>query len=654
MIEGPFYIEKIIYQDYRSNFSIMACSMDDEPYTILGSCDAIEGETIDFTLDEVIHPKYGKQYTIISYQRKTKKSKKTICEYIINSILDDYDYNNDKEVDVKLLKKQVKYLVDLDLNEKIIIVLVLKYKYKTIDILNKNPYVIIEDFEDLSFDFVDKIASQIGIEHDSDIRIEAAILYVLNEAAYRAGHVFLFMEELESELEKILNLNINTLDDYLINMQMNKLIVVREEEKRQIYSYNNYKKEYELSKMLFERKEDIEIITGGPGTGKTTLLKEYASNFLRLGLKILLLAPTGRAAKRIIEVTNIKAKTIHRALEFTSDRGRHFFKKNEKNKLDVDTVIVDEMSMVDLYLMHSLILALPKKTKIILVGDKDQLPAVGVGNVLSDMISSNIFNVNLLTTIHRQSQNSKIVINAHKINHKQEIDLDDNSNDFIFIKEYDAHKIIENIQNLIKENMNQENIINYFDIQVICSTKKGELGTINLNKILQNTLNPKSKDKKEIKYYTNIYRINDKVMQIKNNYDLEWYIENEKKVIIEQGFGIFNGDLGRIIDIDKKESTFIVDFDGKKVKYNYDDIKDLSLAYAMTVHKSQGSEYPIVIFPMYKASYYLLNKNLLYTGVTRAREKVYLIGLEKIFYQMEQNENENKRHSSLCCRSFLS
>lgn len=646
MIEGSFYIDKIIYKDYKSNFLIMATTMDGLSYTLLGDCQAIEGETIHAIAKEVNHPKFGLQYSIISYSKEIEADSETISQFILENIFNAYE--NKDSFNIDKMTENVNTLLSYNLNYALIEKICLKYKNSTSKKIKNNPYILLEDFDDFDFETVDKIAIKLGFDLMSNIRIEALILYCLSMSENYNGHVFIYFDELENMIENFLKIQIKNLKNILCNLQINKKIKVLEKEKTRIYLYENYETEKNLSLMLLERKQNINIITGGPGTGKTTMLKQIANDNIKNGKKVLLLAPTGRAAKRMYEATQIDAKTIHRALEFTSENGRHYFNKNDKNQLEYDIVIVDEMSMVDFKLMYHLILAIPIDSKILLVGDKDQLPSVGAGQVLDDLINSKLFNTTFLTKIHRQSENSYIVKYAHKINNKEDVDLNVQNTDFNFIKEYNANIIIEKILNVIKNSISNNLSYDVFNIQIICITKKGEIGTVNLNKILQNTLNPKNNKKTEIILYNQTYRLYDKVMQNKNNYDLFWEVKNDKGIIIEEGYGIFNGDVGIIIDINKENTEFTINFDGKIVIYNYEDIKDLNLAYAITVHKSQGSEYPITIFPIYKASPFLLYKNLLYTGLTRAKDKAYLIGDDKIFVRMEMNDNKNKRNTSLC------
>lgn len=402
-------------------------------------------------------------------------------------------------------------------------------------------------------------------------------------------------------------------------------------------------------------KSGILVITGGPGTGKTTTIKTILRLFTERGKNIALAAPTGRAAKRMGEATDYPAKTLHRLLEYMGKEGEEedeesftsYFQRNEENPLEVDVIIVDEMSMVDLYLMDALLKAVNPGTRLILVGDSNQLPSVGAGNVLRDILSSECIKTIQLKKIFRQALESDIVVNAHKINEGIEPELGKRSRDFLFIRGDKAEKIFSDIAVLMKEKLPKYLHIDPLSIQVMSPQKKGALGVENLNRYLQENLNPKDKNKAEKELYGTVFRLGDKVMQVKNNYKLAWEIPGKYNIPIEEGEGIFNGDIGRITEINHYAQTLTVFFEEKKVEYSFSDCEDLELAYAITIHKSQGSEYAAVILPMYRGPRLLMTRNLLYTAVTRAKSCVCLLGDPYVFQSMVHNATEQKRYSGL-------
>ena len=394
------------------------------------------------------------------------------------------------------------------------------------------------------------------------------------------------------------------------------------------------------------------VITGGPGTGKTTTINTIIRYFEMEGMDIFLAAPTGRAAKRMSETTGFEARTIHRMLELNGGmEGSAGFERNETNPLETDLVIIDEMSMVDITLMNSLLKAISPGTRLILVGDINQLPSVGPGSVLKDIIQSEAFNVVMLTKIFRQASTSDIIVNAHKINRGEEVSLDNKSMDFFFLKRYEADIIINVVLQLVKQKLPKFVDATPYDIQVLTPMRKGLLGVERLNGILQQYLNPPDKSKREKEHGDMVFREGDKVMQTKNNYQLEWEICTKFGLTVDKGMGIFNGDMGIITEINDFAETMTVEFDeGRKVEYSYKLLDELELAYAITIHKSQGSEYPAVVIPLLNGPSMLMNRNLLYTAVTRARKCVTLVGNDATFNQMIQNTSQQKRYSGLCDR----
>ena len=402
-------------------------------------------------------------------------------------------------------------------------------------------------------------------------------------------------------------------------------------------------------------KNGLLVITGGPGTGKTTTINGIIRYFEMEGLDIYLAAPTGRAAKRMTEATGYEAKTIHRMLELTGapeeKSGSIYFERNAQNPLEADVIIIDEMSMVDIFLMHALLSAVVSGTRLILVGDVNQLPSVGPGSVLKDIIASGEFPVVELVKIFRQASQSDIVVNAHKINQGVPVSLDNKSMDFFFLKRYDANVIISVVITLIQKKMPKFVDAEPYDIQVLTPMRKGLLGVERLNVILQQYLNPPSKEKKEKEHGKGLFREGDKVMQIKNNYQLEWEIRGLYGIPVEKGVGVFNGDTGIIKEINTFAETITVEFDERRfVEYSFKQLEELELAYAITIHKAQGSEYPAVIIPLLAGPKMLMNRNLLYTAVTRARKCVTLVGDEKVFAEMENNKMEQSRYTTLDLR----
>lgn len=568
-----------------------------------------------------------------------------------------------------------------------------EYGHKMYDILRENPYRLAEDISGVGFKTADEIARRIGIGTDSDYRIKAGILYVLLQAS-ADGHVYLPEAELLLRAKGLLLAEEESLRRQLTTLTLEKKIIIKETEKeRLVYSSVYYYMELNIARMLHDLniRYDIDtdsirkrvaaiedqfeiqleeqqrtavteaarngllIITGGPGTGKTTTINTIIKFFESEGMELLLAAPTGRAAKRMTETTGYEAKTIHRLLELSKlsddQENKYFFERNEQNPLETDVLIIDEMSMVDISLMHALLKAVAVGTRVILVGDVNQLPSVGPGNVLRDVIDSHCFNVVKLTKIFRQAADSDIIVNAHKINAGEHIRLDNKSRDFFFLKREDSNVIAAVMINLIKNKLPGYVKATPFDIQVLTPMRKGELGVERLNQILQQALNPPSKDKKEKEYHDTIFREGDKVMQIKNNYQLTWEMKSQYGVVTQTGTGVFNGDAGKIKEINLFSEHMIVEFDDNRlVDYSFSQLDELELAYAITIHKSQGSEYPAVILPLLDGPRLLFNRNLLYTAVTRAKNCVTIVGSDSMLQFMINNKSEQSRYSGLCER----
>ena len=574
-----------------------------------------------------------------------------------------------------------------------------QYKQDMYRILKENPYKMAEDISGVGFKIADEIAARIGIHTDSDYRIRSGILYILLLATAE-GHVYLPQRVLLTRAEKLLGVQAEYMEKHLVDLAIDRKIVIKEitdeirsEKEKIVYASQYYQIELHTAQMLHElnlkdtvdedviaqkirriqKAEKIEldemqqqaiveavkngllVITGGPGTGKTTTINGIIRYFEMEGLDIYLAAPTGRAAKRMTEATGYEAKTIHRMLELTGapeeKSGSIHFERNAQNPLEADVIIIDEMSMVDIFLMHALLSAVVAGTRLILVGDVNQLPSVGPGSVLKDIIASGEFPVVELVKIFRQASQSDIVVNAHKINQGVPVSLDNKSMDFFFLKRYDANVIISVMITLIQKKMPKFVDAEPYDIQVLTPMRKGLLGVERLNVILQQYLNPPAKEKKEKEHGRGLFREGDKVMQIKNNYQLEWEIRGLYGIPVEKGVGVFNGDTGIIKEINTFAETITVEFDERRfVEYSFKQLEELELAYAITIHKAQGSEYPAVIIPLLAGPKMLMNRNLLYTAVTRARKCVTLVGDEKVFAEMENNKMEQSRYTTLDLR----
>lgn len=587
------------------------------------------------------------------------------------------------------------------------------YGSEIYSILTENPYRLADDIDGVGFRTADEIATRVGIRTDSDFRIRSGILYAL-QLASGEGHTYLPLEELTQRASALLEVDPENIEPHYMNLAMDRKIIMQQNDGvTQIYATSFYYMEANSATMLkqldisyevgdeeienrihkIEKQTKMEldehqveavkeavrngllIITGGPGTGKTTTINTIIRYFESEGLDIFLAAPTGRAAKRMSETTGFEARTIHRMLELTGGMvdetstgsgmtaaaragagstgngmggaGIHF-ERNETNPLETDVIIVDEMSMVDISLMYALLKAVAAGTRLILVGDTNQLPSVGPGSVLKDIIDSEQFHTVKLTKIFRQASTSDIIVNAHKINRGERISLDNQSRDFFFLKRYDADKIINVTLQLIKQKLPKYVDAGEYDIQVLTPMRKGLLGVERLNQILQMYLNPPDKKKREKEYGSMVFREGDKVMQVKNNYQMEWEIRTKYGLCIDKGTGIFNGDTGIIEEINDFAETMTISFDeGKMVEYSFKNLEELELAYAVTIHKSQGSEYPAVVIPLLTGPRMLMNRNLLYTAVTRAKKCVTIVGDENTFDMMVENNSEQKRYSGL-------
>ncbi len=554
-------------------------------------------------------------------------------------------------------------------------------------ILKENPYRLADDIQGVGFRIADEIASRIGIHTDSDFRIRSGILYTLVQASSE-GHTCLPAELLAQRASELLGVAPEHIEKHYMDLAIaGKLMIKEGEGRHSIFAAPYYYMEVNTASMLkgldvsydvpepeirarIQRIEQdtgmvldglqaeavkeavtngLMVITGGPGTGKTTTINTIIRYFELEGMDIFLGAPTGRAAKRMSETTGFEARTIHRMLELNGGaEGNVGFERNEKNPLETDVIIIDEMSMVDISLMHALLKAVAAGTRLILVGDVNQLPSVGPGSVLKDMIESGQFHVVRLNKIFRQAAQSDIIVNAHKINRGENVSLDNKSMDFFFLKRFDANVIISIVIQLIQQKLPKFVDAEPFDIQVLTPMRKGLLGVERLNGILQQYLNPPGQGKAEREHGDIVFREGDKVMQVKNNYQLEWEIRSKYGLAIDKGMGIFNGDTGIIKSISAYQEIMAVEFEeGRLVDYNFKQLDELELAYAITIHKSQGSEYPAVVIPLLTGPRMLMNRNLLYTAVTRAKKCVTLVGNDATFQGMIANVSEQKRYTGL-------
>ncbi len=729
VLEG--YIEKIIYRNDDNGYTVLNIISDDSEMTCVGTFPSInEGEFLCARGTYIQHQTYGEQFQVEEYEVKEPEDIIAVEKYLssgaikgIGEVLASRIVNKFKMNTLSIMETQPERLAEIkgisdrmardignqffekrELRDAVLFLSLYgisnTYAVKIYNtygpkkyqgVVKNNPYQIAEDIPGIGFKTADEIAVKIGILSNSDYRIQAGILYVLQRASTE-GHVYLPKEALIDKTSAILGVELSNIEYNLNSLELLKKIIVNTIDKdEQVFLAVNYYIEQNIAQMLsklniryslasdkveeriskIEGNLDIEydglqkqavtesaqngllILTGGPGTGKTTTINAIIRFFESEDLDVLLAAPTGRAAKRMEETTGHEAKTIHRLLEINRISGdiegeKVVFDRNEHNPLECDVLIIDEMSMVDINILNSLLKAVTIGTRLILVGDVNQLPSVGPGNVLKDIINSQRFPILKLTKIYRQSYESDIIQNAHKINAGQEIKLDNKSKDFFLLRRNNINVILNIMVSLVKDKIPKYISATSFDVQVLTPMRKGELGVVNLNQVLQANLNPKNNKRKEIQFRNLLFREGDKVMQIRNNYQLDWEIQSSFGTMIEKGTGIFNGDMGIIKEINEFSEIVTVEFDdGKVVEYPNNQLDELDLAYAITIHKSQGSEYPAVIMPLLSGPRLLMNRNLLYTAVTRARNCVIIIGKEETVQDMIDNSSEQRRYTGL-------
>jgi len=698
-------IEKIVYRNEENGYVIAKITVDkneEKLTTVVGKMASINiGETCELKGEWVNNPKYGWQFSFSDYQlilptsllglkrylssglikgvgpatadRIVKQFGDKTLEVLENDLqrLTEVEGIAEKRVEIisksweehKEIKRVMIFLQSYQITTGYAVKIYKTYGNKAIEKLKENPYRLVDDVFGIGFKIADRIAQNLGVEANSPARVKAGIKYILNELANQ-GHCYGVVTEIIKYGSELLEVEESLIEKTLSILRNNQEVIVQEDrvwlplyyfaelgvakkliellkfpqqlinidvqkkikylEKKHHLSFAEEQKDA-INKVLLNR---VLVLTGGPGTGKTTTTLGLIELFEELKFKIMLAAPTGRAAKKISETTGREAKTIHRLLEYSPKRGT--FTKNSENPIKTDVIILDEVSMIDILLMSSLLKAVSPGTILTLIGDVDQLPSVGPGNVLKDIIDSETIPVVRLTRIFRQDQSSLIIVNAHRVNEgKYPVLKGERERDFYFIEKEDPQAAAQEIINLCTDRLPSKYRIDpVSDIQVLSPMYKGEAGADNLNYSLREALNPKGK---QIKYGNHSFRVNDKAMQIKNNYDKE----------------IFNGDIGRIKNIDAEEHTLEVDFYGKKVRYDFSELNELVLAYAITVHKSQGSEYRIVIIPVMTQHYLLLQRNLLYTGITRAKEMVILVGTKKALWIAIKNNKTFHRNTSL-------
>lgn len=722
LIKGS--VERVVFRNAENGYSVLIISDSIISITAVGIVPPIsEGEIVELEGDMITNSKYGEQLKIKSAKICLPNSLDSMTKYLSSglfkgigevtaeSIVKEFGEQtfdiieksparlvkakgmsatkamslHEAFIELKDMQNTMVGLQKLDISLNLALKIYKIYGNSTLNILNDNPYKLVEDVDGVGFVTADRIAQEIGIKPDSEFRVRAGIVYCLKQAAANNGHTYLPKAELMSIVLKLLCLNIeeneSLFDNVLDVLEIGGIVVILQNDSKAIVMFNRY---YLLERKISERlislnnsqtqlhtdiradisefetinnikmhdnqilaienavRYGVNVITGGPGTGKTTIIKCILFIFKKLNLNTRLCAPTGRASKRLAEACGEEAKTIHRLLDLNFKNGKGYFTYSENTTLDADVIIVDEVSMCDEYVFSALLGAIKHGGRLIMVGDKDQLSSVGAGNILGDIITFNKLPVSYLTYIYRQEHQSMIVENAHRINNGEMPVIKNADSDFLYSNIKGQEAIAETVVDMVSRRIPNYMNVDPYDIQVLCPLKKGVSGVNNLNVILQNAINPQASYKKEIKMGEHVYRQFDKVIHIVNNYDLEWTRGDEI------GVGVFNGDIGKIIDVNENEGKLVVEFEDERVAvYTRDIFDQLLLAYSISVHKSQGSEFDIVVIVLMGGSYTLMTKNLLYTAVTRAKKMSVIVGDDKHLYSMVHNNYTAKRYTLL-------
>lgn len=716
-------IKSIIYRNLENGYGVIELETSGKTQVCTGKFPVLGvGEMLELDGEYKLNNRYGEQFVVNNINIKKPASEQAIQKYLASGLISGVGEATSRHIvemfkdktleiidkeplklekvkgiskrkaleignaykDIKKMQDAVIFLQNYDVSIGLSVKIYEQYKHKTIEILQNNPYKLIEDIDGVGFKTADKIASKLGISPTSEFRIRAGIVYILTELAENQGSTVVvlrdlingtcgvlgFGEDMTSEVEShITNLIIEgsikkvdydgeeavcTTRNYTMEKSVaHKLKMLIESAPQDNYNLdrllNSYQKVNNITLHEMQKKaiecavnSGVSVITGGPGTGKTTIVRGLLYVFDSLNKKTLLMAPTGRASKRMEEQTGQSASTIHRALEMGYAKGKLAFNRNERNPLDADVIIIDEVSMLDTFITYSLLKAICAGTKIIFVGDKDQLPSVGAGNVLADILQSDVVPFVMLNQIFRQDENSQIIVNAHKINNGEMPNLFQKSEDFFYSSKFEPAVVIEEIVDMVSTRIPNYKNISWKDVQVIAPMKSGLAGVDNINTRLQERINPNN-NKPQLEIGKRVFRLGDKVMQTANNYELEWVKTDGD--LVTYGQGVFNGDIGYIDEVNTVSSTMYVTFDdGRRAGYSLVELEDLVLAYAITIHKSQGSEFPVVIIPILAGNPKLYNKNLLYTAVTRAKSMVVLIGKSgNIFYMIKNKYNAERK-----------
>lgn len=723
VIEGC--IEEIIYSNFANGYTVCVLNCDGEMVTATGCMPYLaEGEEVSLTGGWVEHPEYGRQFSVKGIEKKLPSTTGSILRYLASGVVRGIRLATAKKIvdkfgedtlnviltepaklaEVKGISREKAILIGEDYAKQqgmqsIIMFLqsygigsVLAMKvYKTfgaeaVSLIKKNPYILSDEIEGISFKTADRIAMSLGGSKESKDRVKSGIVYILMYNAVSVGHTYLPKDEFLRLASEALEVDIALVESALAELVLSKRLYVGNPngetgvflssmalaeskiadkiskllEERELISESkvcefleDWEKNHDIklaeeqkNAVFMAAKMGVFVLTGGPGTGKTTIVNAIIDLFEELELKIALAAPTGRAAKRLSEVTNREAKTIHRLLEvgYGSDDEIKKFVKDESNPLDYQVFIVDEASMIDINLGYALMCAIRDNSRVIFVGDCDQLPPVGAGNMLSDIISSKVVPVSRLSVIFRQAACSSIVRNAHRVMAGDLPLVNEKDTDFFFLARDGGQEIADTVCDLcsrrIPEAYKQDPMVN---IQVLTPSKKGMIGTVNLNIVLQKVLNPPSPNKNEYKSGAVVFREGDKVMQTKNNYDIMW----ESVSGCGDGCGVFNGDIGFVEAIDNEARAVYVIFDDKRVVYTHSMLEELEHSYAITVHKSQGSEFDTVIMPVFNVAPMLMRRNLFYTAITRAKKLVILVGNGEALERMVNNDSNSVRYTAL-------